>query len=288
MNVSANGTITRNIGVTVLHDPWFQVFSGAVYANGSVTSSIPATAANKFLIASDANHAPEVVSGQNIVTGEGSISAKNWQFDQYSQTDLASLRFNNLLNSFLPLADDTDFNGSPPRPSDATDGVAIYYRKTDQLRLNGNWQNIDFPVIIIVDGISSTTGDVIIPNTLPNNKITLGPNGFLMIVAKQDILVGSDIGEDNNGSVAADLEGIFFAGRNMDVGGSNDRLVDKRINIYGTVLTGIESPGSYLSKRTHEENGVYPADYFVFNPKLIINVPEVISQPIYAWNESSR
>ncbi|NTV30879.1 hypothetical protein HGA91_02775 [candidate division WWE3 bacterium] len=278
--------ITKNLGLTIIRDPWFQGVGGGIHANGTITSLIPNTATDRNLIRSPTGYSPDVGSGESLSTDNGTISSTNWEATDYTQNNYLELTFTSLADSMLPYIDRNNWNGSPPSAADATsDGVAVYYAQSNNITLSGNWQDINFPVIIIVEGNTSGMGDITIRDNITNGKITLGPNGFMLMVAEHDVIVENNIGENVNSSTGVNLEGIFIAGHSFNAGGAGDRLVDRRINIAGTVITGVAGSGSYVSNRTHEENHLYPSDYFIFDPKLLLNAPSIVSEPIYSWTE---
>ncbi|NTV31304.1 hypothetical protein HGA91_05000 [candidate division WWE3 bacterium] len=288
LNVIGGANVQRDFGLTILRDPWFQAYSGAIYADGSIDSKIPASAINPRLVYSDIVHSPEVVSGGTINTNSGTVSSTNWKISSYASEAELPVSMTQIIKTLTGKVDRNNWNGAPPVASDATDGIAVYYNKADNVTLNGNWQNINFPAVVMVEGTSATNGNITIPNTIVGQRITLGANGFLMVLAYNDILVSSSIGEMFNMSSTPDLEGLFIAGRNVNVGGTNDRLVDKRINISGNVITGTRVAGTYISRRSHEDNHLYPSDYFIYNPKLILNIPRILSDPAYEWGEQLK
>ncbi|NTV30876.1 hypothetical protein HGA91_02760 [candidate division WWE3 bacterium] len=279
--------IIKDIGLTILRDPWIQTYRGGIHANGTISSAIPPTAIDKNLIRSDANNSPDVGSATSITTDNGTVSSNNWKAANYQQNNTLQFSMESLEDQLIPMADNNNYNGQPPTSQDAlSDGVAVYYANKNNITINGNWQDINFPVIVIVKGSTSGSGDITIKDNITNHMITLGPQGFLMMIAERDIIVENGIGESTNSSTTPNLEGIFVAGRNFYAGGTGDRTVDTRLNVSGTVITGVYSSGSYISNRTHEDNHLYPSDYFIFNPKLLLNTPAIVSQPIYNWTET--
>ncbi|NTV30845.1 VWA domain-containing protein [candidate division WWE3 bacterium] len=289
-NVNENETMTVNLAMSKLSDPWFQSYVGSIFANGSISSKIPSTATSPNLITTSGSTVPGVVVGDPVNVGEGGLSSSGWRVrPQAGDANVPTLQVNELTSYLSRYADRTTYNGTPPTNSDATsDGAAIYFT-TGNITLSGgggSWQNINYPLIIVANG------SVTIPASIANGDqaITLGPNGFLLITATRDINIESSIGATNNDSTTANLEGMFVAGRNMNanVGGTGDRLYDKRLNIAGTVVVGASEAGAYISNRTHEDNSLYPADYFIYNPKLLLNAPRILTDPIYDWQETSR
>ena len=285
LNLTAGSPITQAVPITVLRDPWIQVNAGGVHANGSITSKIPLSAVDKYLIRKD----PDVASAQSITLDDGAVSSKNWRFSGYSQFEGDVFDYEQVTKALKSFADSTDFTGEPPnRNASNDDGVAILYAQKDQVTLSGDWQAINFPVIIVVDGTNTSTGDIIIPSSITGSKITLGDKGFLLFLASNDIRVADAIGEIDGSSAQANLEGYFVAGRNFNAGGTGDRLVDRRLNIAGGVFVGMRTTGGYISRRSHAQNHFYPSDYFSYNPKLIINAPRILTSSAYEWRETEQ
>lgn len=288
-NVNENETITVNLAMSKLSDPWLQSFVGSVFANGSISSKIPGTATNKNLIATDGSRVPGVVVGDPINVGEGALSTTGWRSrPQAGDANVPVLRVNELVDELSRFSDRNNYNGTPPVSTDAnSDGAAVYVTNGNITLTGGggNWQNINYPLIIIVNG------SITIPASIANGEqaLTLGERGFLLITATKDINIESTIGANDNGSATPQLEGLFVAGRNMNanVGGTGDRTIDKRLNIAGTVVVGASEAGAYNSNRTHEDNSLFPADYFIYNPKLLLNAPKLLTEPIYNWQETA-
>ncbi|NTV31301.1 VWA domain-containing protein [candidate division WWE3 bacterium] len=284
INLSPGEDYQINPPLSVLKDPWFQLSGGSVYAHGMINSPIPNSAIDKYIISSNATlSAGHIATDSTIQLDNGDISSKHWSTVPYSETIASTMMPDQVVSMLQNYIDDPNYDGSAPKAGDATDGIAVYSSKRSTLTLSGNWQHINFPVIVIMD---STAGgmDVRIPSSITQGHISLNQKGFLMIIAR-DIFIDSGLGEDDNSSTSPTLEGLFIARRNFDAGGSGDPAIDKRLNISGSVITGTDSLGGYTSQRTHEENYLYPADYFVFNPKLLLNYPSQLMPSHYSWNE---
>ena len=285
LSLNDSQDIVQPIAMSNARDPWFQGYGGAIHANGLVSSSIPNTAANGNLIASDDVFGSEVVSGSQVDPREGDVSATNWKGTGYEQVVPPTIKFEHLIKALESYVDDANYSGYPPRESDTNDdGVAVYSAR-GSITLSGDWRNINFPVVILV---TSDGGDINIPSDIIDSEITLGPNGFLLLAAERDINVANEIGAPDPAIALPSLSGIFIAGRNFNAGGQGDPQTDKRLNIAGSVIAGVNEPGTYVSQRTHLENVNYPADYFMFDPKLILNAPPVLTLPSYQWQETTR
>jgi Mg-chelatase subunit ChlD len=278
INLTQGQNYNLDLALSAQKASWLQSMNGGIYANGNISTTIPSTAVNPYLIINDGTSQNDIAIANSFNIGQGGVSTSNWTStpSQVIPNFLTYDRVNTLVQPFI---DDANYTGTAPIPADATsNGIGIYYA-TGDITLSGDWQNINQPFIIVSDG------SVTIPSTIIGGKISLGASGFLMIFAQHDIIVANDIGTDTNDAVDPHLEGLFIAGADFNAGGTGVSAVDKRLNIKGTVVVGTEGAGSFVSLRTHEDNQHQPADFFIYNPKLVLNTPDLIKRALYNWKE---
>lgn len=273
-------------------DPWFQVHSGGIYSADKINTIIPQTVNEPYLIKSDSTHAPDLAAAREIqLNPGGSVSTTQWTKDEQYNINPTSLDLDEIFSYLAPSIDVTNYTGYAPRIADAgSDGIVVY--KVDPslgpITLNnsgGSWNNIDIPVIILSEH------DIIIPASIGSGTqtISLGTNGFLFMATRENILVDSAIASPNSESNTYNLEGMFMTGKSFDASYNGD---GGRLNIHGNVIVGVDPNCAsvlvnctYESSRTHTENYLYPADFIQYNPKLLLNIPTLLTQSHVRWGE---
>lgn len=273
--------------VSQLREPWIQVVGGDAYARESIAYDIPGSANGGAYFIRTSNGM--AIAGNNIVIGVDGVSDSSFASESGHRDDsyvINNSSFTELRDRILSNVDNNTYNGSRPTVQDLDGNDVTILYSPNSITLSGDWNNINDVFIIY------SANSIVIPNSIANDgekRISLGSDGFLILYAQNDILVDEEIGtEDANDSETYQLEGLFMAGRNVVIGGSNNRLTDERINIYGSVVTGIENAGGTLvSYRSHEDNYLYPAVKLTYNPKLLLNAPQkIISIASSKWVEA--
>lgn len=272
---------------------WFQGFNGGIYSKRDIASYIPNTVPNdrRYLINTTNTASSDIAVAQNIQTGDGRISPQQWTATPNPNFKPPNVEFDRLEVLLLSIADETTYNGHAPSAGQDTngDGIVVLYAPSSVTLLNtgGSWLNINYPVMILVNGTTTIPDNI--GEISGNKKISLGSNGFLLVASQNSINIDHNIGVSSDDANTMNLEGLFIAGQGYDasVGGTGERL-----NIAGSVVLGVDpscttapSLCGYRSNRTMAENYLYPSDYYVYNPKLVINIPDIISQAHYTWKE---
>ena len=159
---------------------------------------------------------------------------------------------------------------------------AGFYKKSGDLNIEGGWTGISGKTVIFVDG------DVNI-----RTKITLATdNDFFAVISSGDINVDPTVGDTAVASpvpAQADLVGAFLAEGDFNAG-SNSSQPDKQLGIYGTIGAdidlGINNGGRVNFQRDMgANNSVGPGVAVIWNPNLLLNWPEQLSDALTDWRE---
>ena len=162
--------------VTNQRDAWFQVDGGNIHANGgSVSSDIPSSATNPYLITGDTG----LVSYTNSLgLGDGGIneSGKNWR--AITSYDITQTDYDYF---YRILSDDpmgmTDWDGSEPV------NTGVFKSDVDLRTIGGDWNIIGGQKsVLLVDG------DVVI-----DQNINVAVGSFLAIIASGNITVADTV-----------------------------------------------------------------------------------------------
>jgi hypothetical protein len=181
--------------------------------------------------------------------------------------------------------------------STPVDGYCLY-ASTGDLIIADNINIGNNKVILFVPGVL-TIGDVTPGNTTPGIKVNLTKGlGFLMVIAKGNILIGSNIGADvklNNTAVhLPEIEGIYFSDEAIKTVSKGrtpapDNLwQDKVIHIRGMLiargLCGCEV-NSIDFGRSLADNSASPAEIVEYAPDLYLRFPSFFGKPAIDWSE---
>ena len=264
-----------NFYVSNIVAKWAQVIGGHVHGQAGITVAVPA--ANYFMIPASFTNNPGAATktSGNITTFPGSLSATNWNLTDVVSQSTWRYSYQRLwVRAGSPSTDPGDGSTSVPAP-----GI---YRNTGDYTVNSSgWQNLTGSRVIFVDG------DLAI-----NYKVSLADeaNDFLAFIVSGDINVNPDVGD---AAVAgptpsqADLVGAFLANGNWS-GGTNTSGIDKQLVIYGTIGADIDLDGSgrvRFQRDMGADNSVGPGVSVIWNPNLLLNFPDQLSDALTDWRE---
>ena len=251
---------------------WAQVVGG--HAHGQTGARVEVPAGNYFMIPASFSNNPGAATKTtgNITTIPGLLSTTNWKLtDALAQT---SWRYS--YHRLWVRA------GSPttPLPADGNKPGAGFYKKEGDLTIDGGWTGISGKTVIFVNG------DVDI-----RTKITLANDSdFFAVIASGDISVDSSVGhavKTNPGTGDADLTGVFLAEKNW-YGCPAGCSTTKQLVIYGTIAADFDLSGDGSVKFNRDlgtGNNIGPGVSVIWNPNLLLNWPDQLSDALTDWRE---
>ncbi|MCA9391710.1 hypothetical protein KC614_00710 [candidate division WWE3 bacterium] len=299
--VTSGDNVTANTPLSPAPNAWVQGMGTDVYIAGNIQLDIPSSAVNNYFI----NHATSIDPGVVITggtidlgTGGAAYSKFDWNAQGYIMAESA-LTYQYFVDNLVTtgkidqtLTVDSMDGLFPTSVSDLnnwyTDDLIAYKitpasgTLTINKALLSTNANVPGKMIVIVDGDVVINTEIALDSELISGYGTLN-EGFLLVIATADIKVNDTIGTSDFTDESPNIEGAFLAGGDFIV--ENNPASPLRLNIAGSVVTGLSTTGSYQSARSHPDNETYPADYLSFNPQLILNVPTQISTPLYTWKE---
>lgn len=232
---------------------WWQSVGGDVHANGgNISSNIPNTATNPFLIMGTTGLVSYTGS---LDTGEGTINqtGEEWQ----AQTAYNGVRTG--YGYFKRILEDDpaavlDWNGGQPEYS--ADGVYTY---TGNISTSGAFNVLSGEKkVILVDGDVTITDNIAVAN-----------GGFLAIIASGNILIDEAV---------TNVEGVYVADGAIDTGVSTGQLLAEGIF---TGWGGINLTRDFAST----SNNTTPVEKFTYRGDLLINAYRYLLKPHIAWQE---
>lgn len=272
-----NDVLRFTLGYTEL-GPWFQTDGGGdVYGGETIVSLMPpnATPARLFVLDGQSGEPGVLTHGDTYDVntawgdnGESMISSTRWVMNEAYST---SGFFQTLYRQFgAPTAYDVfpDFNAVAKPAVKATP-----YNLYKSMATAGNW--------VIADGESYVflvDGDVTIKGT-----ITIPGSGFLAFIATGSIIIDSSVGTAYTSTTPV-VEGIYVADGTFQTG-SSSTLGKERF-----VGRGMFIANSFLLQRDLETfvvngNRTRAAELFIYNPRLLLSMPQEMMGVPYTWQE---
>jgi hypothetical protein len=276
---SANGeTLTWNVGA-VPPGAWVQTRGGDVYAPINIQSLLPSTSlpTRHFSLVGTGGYPGVVRYGMGfdfeIGAGDGSayVSPTNWlasTIDRY-QVDYYDLMWRKFGGPTTPDFDVNDLASPLAQPASRE---AAYYAVGD-VTTSGNWVvPAGESLIMLIDG-----------NLIINGTITTTGTGFVAFIVSGNIAVDPSVGTTFSSTTPA-LEGVYitsptgtFSTGVSSVPGA-ERFVGQGVFVAGAfeLLRDLASVG---------QNSNYAAEYFIYDPTILLTMPEEMMESAVTWSE---
>jgi hypothetical protein len=240
-----------NFGFGQMAESWFQVQGGDVHADGNINSPVPATL--NFM----ENPQGVVSFGGSGSFGEG---APNWQV-QDSSIDLSAFNYNYFSSHIAT----TDFPCNPSESSCWANLGSGNYQYSGTMNMPGSTININSRTIVVL-----VNGGLNI-----NEKIRVADDAFLAFIVNGSINIDGDVTETG---INPALEGIYFSQGTIATGESDKEFVGKGI---------FAAQGGFNLQRDlgDTDNQTTPAETFIFDPRLLVEMPEALQKATMSWTE---
>lgn len=274
-------TLEWQLGYT-LGNAWVQAQGGDVTSAGIITSLTPAGISPREFVLDGAGAYPGVVTyGTSFdfaiettgsdPTGTDFVSSRDWLVNEtYATTDWYDTFYRRFGS---PTTADYDCSASPCTINQPASRTTPYYVLGD-MATQGNWNVGDSEnLIFIVDGDLSLDGGV-----------SLTGKGFVSFIVKGDITVSSSVGSPYTNSTAADIEGVYVTSPTGTFATGTSTTPGKA----RLVLKGSFISGNFLLERDLAivgQNTTTSSELFIFNPLLLITMPDVMKEVKVTWQE---
>jgi hypothetical protein len=263
---------------------WSQAQGGDVYASGTLKSFVPVGASPRaFILDGTAGGYPGVATygtdcnfddTSPVCAGKTWVSSKNWLVNDTSP----DTNFYDLMYRQFDSPTTVDYvNPSPlTQPPYKTDpnnpNIYIPYYVTGNMTTNGNWSIADGKkLIFIVNG-----------NLTINGKINLVGSGFAAFIVNGNITVAPTVGVPYT-SDAPVVEGVYITAplksfiTGTGSGPATARFVGRGMFIAGnfSLLRNVGDAG----------NTTDASELFIYNPQLLLTMPESMKKLSVSWQE---
>ncbi len=283
--LGAGQTLTWNLGYTV-GAPWIQTGGGGdVYGATNVQSYIPAGAVPRYFALDGAGGTPGVVTygagydfdSTLLGLGEAYVSSQGWLVNEtYPATDYYAVMYHRFGS---PADADADYTGETTLtaiPSQPPKNGNAYYVSGDLTIGTNPWVvGSGQSIVILVSG-----------NLTINEPINITPGGFIAFIVNGDVTVDPSVGVPYSSSAPV-VEGVYITSptgtfhTGLSSGVGVERFVGK-----GTFIAGNFSFERNLEKANNvNHNGDTSANLFIYNPQLLLTMPDMMKDIPITWQE---
>lgn len=275
-----------DIGYT-LGTAWVQAEGGDVYSSGAIRSYLPASGT---FIADGTGGYPGVMTygtsfdldSDPYAVGADRVSTDNWQvntsrasvnyYDYFYRrfgaptTPTTEAPFNNLAAVVQPV-------------SNCTASTCTPYYVVGDMTTSGTWSvGADERIVIFVDG-----------NLTLGGRVNITGNGFIAFIVNGTITVADTVGTTASSTTPV-IEGIYIATTAGQAGSINTgySLAAATARFVGR---GMFIANGFLLQRDLEGFGTgntgNAAELFVYNPQLLLTMPDAMKELSVTWQEVS-
>lgn len=275
--LNSGETLTWQLGYTA-GVGWFQAQGGDVYAATQLRSFIPASAVGGRYFVKDGNTGgtPGVVTFGTSAdfdttsgNGYGYVSTKNWLVTEtQDSSDYYAIMYHRFGSPTT-----ADYPGGTTFTSKIASRAEPYYVGGDLIVDTADWTVGNGETITVL-----VNGDLLL-----NKKINITGTGFVSFIVNGDITVNSSVGTTSTSSTPV-IEGIYItspAGTFRT--GSSTSAAARRFVGKGTFVAGTFALERDLDADTH--NIDYAADLFIYNPELMLRMPDKMKDMPVSWQE---
>lgn len=271
----SNGQALRwDLGYT-LGSGWAQTQGGDVYARSTMNSLVPNGINPRVfnLTASSPGSYPGIVTYGSSYdfdidsgNGAGLVSSENWLVNEsYAATDFYQTFYRRFGSPTTFIHTNPSF-ATPP--SDCPGNVCYV---SGLLTVSNNWNIGSGSYIFIVDG-----------DLALNARVNLTGTGFVAFIVKNNITVSSSVGGLYSSS-APQVEGIYITGPGgtFSTGTSvigTERFVGKGIFVAGNF--NLQRDLAIVNRNT-----TIASEQFIYNPRLLVTMPDTMRDLPITWEE---
>ena len=266
----------RNGHVRGFGAPWFQAQGGDVYANTSIRSYIPPSASPRYFVTNGPGGYPGVVAysasydfnSAQAWTGRSYVSETGWLVDDSDTSrDYYAIMYHRFGSPSPTATGDRTLTQKPAKRS-----APYYYDGTVTID-TADWTVANGEKLVVF-----ISGDLII-----KRKIRINAGGFAVLIVNGSIVVDPSVGGAVTSTTPA-LEGVYITSPTGSfISGQSTNAGTERLVVEGTVIAGdvelqrdLESAGA---------NNTTPAELFLYNPELLLTMPDEMRDLPVAWQE---
>ncbi|MDP1722348.1 MAG: hypothetical protein Q8L37_03995 [Candidatus Gottesmanbacteria bacterium] len=277
LSVPVDGdTITWQLGYT-FSGPWVQTGGGGnVYGSGAVTSPVSASVSPRTFALDGSGGTPGLVTygtsydfdASPLLVGESYVSSTN----QLANAAYANINYYDLFYRRFGGGTTADAFADLTAVAKPASRATPYY-VVGNMTTSGDWAVADGETVIVIVNGNLTLG----------GKVTLTGSGFAAFIVNGNITVASSVGGLYSSNTPA-IEGVYVTSPTGTFQTGTSTVVGKE----RLVGQGIFVAGSFLLQRDLEgisQNTTTAAELFLYNPRLLISMPDSMRDVPITWEE---
>jgi len=284
-----NAAVLRwDIGYT-LGTAWVQAQGGDVYSSGTIRSYLPSVTPRVFITDGTGGYPGIMTYGTSFdfdsdpyETGATIVSADNWQVNasraSVNYYDYFYRRFGAPTTPTTAAPFDNLTAVTQPA-SNCTASTCTPYYVVGDMTTSGAWSvGADERIVILVNG-----------NLTIGGRINITGNGFIAFIVNGTITVSDTVGT-TAASTTPVVEGIYIATTETQTGSINtgESLAAGTARFVGK---GMFVSNGFLLQRDLQGfgsgNTANAAELFVYNPQLLLTMPDSMKELSVTWQEVS-
>jgi len=276
---------------------WFQTQGGDVYGQSGISSPIPTACVDSSscseyfslalygfagLVSSPGGTSRNFGSG-SAVDGETTWSVDgdlSWVKNAYFYSYFANLldiaceegqgEGNNSYNDNVSCS--FAVSSVDSKPDFSSYSVYVYQANTNSFSISGDLWNLGDEKGIVLISFDDPSNGVVTANP----EISVGENGFFALITNGSIEFTQ--GTSSYDSTSPQVEGVYFAGKNIKTDDENLKFISKGIFFVkeGFVLQLDLTEGG---------NATSPSELFIFDPKYLFTAPKIFRVFLQQWQE---
>lgn len=276
-------TLTWTVGYTV-GAPWYQAQGGDVYAATTTHSYVPYATLPRYFVKDGSGGSPGTVTyGETANTpydfdsnttgfGETWVSSQKWLANEtYTPADYYAIMFHRFGSPTA--ADNTGPTSWDSAPTLAPLNGQAYYVNGDLTLDTNNWTvGTGESIVVLVNG-----------NLTINTEVHITGTGFVAFIANGDITVGSSVGAAA-ASTTSVLDGVYITSPTGTFHtGASTAVATRKFIGKGTFVAG-----DFAFERDLDadgQNNNYPSELFIYNPQLLVTMPDAMRDLPITWQE---
>jgi hypothetical protein len=278
VNCTSLGVISVPITVTN-PSAWWQVTNADVISGGSIRSNLPPST-SYFNLRGSADTPGLVIYNNSLNLGNGQVSEKGWAV-QTNATSLLSTY--NYAYFYRNLPSEVKYEWDPNSPLTNRSGYSNL--TTTTINSLGNFGTFN---------VNGYTWFLATQNLTINSSLSIPSNRRLVVFVNGNLNINADIDLSNNSFImfivsgnisvspnVTSLQGIYVANNDSRTfsTGTNGPDSDNMLTVRGTVVA------RNVSLQRSLTNNSYPAEQFVFNPSLMLQIPYSFYERNFKWRE---
>jgi hypothetical protein len=280
-SVNCTASNNSNVRMITVTNPsaWWQVTNADVISGGSIRSNLPPST-SYFNLRGSADTPGLVIYNNSLNLGNGQVSERGWAVQTNATSLLSTYNYDYFYRN---LPSEVKYEWDPNSPLTNRSGYSNL--TTTTINSLGNFGTFN---------VNGYTWFLATQNLTINSSLSIPSNRRLVVFVNGNLNINADIDLSNNSFImfivsgnisvspnVTSLQGIYVANNDSRTfsTGTNGPDSDNMLTVRGTVVA------RNVSLQRSLTNNSYPAEQFVFNPSLMLQIPYSFYERNFKWRE---